>query len=112
MAKRPCARVIRSLHNAIFYLTGIARSAQCSRYVPEAALGDGLLDASSVRMVAKRSIVPWTPCDRAKNNPTRTSFTVKLGNWFEARAEGWGVAVMPTLFILLALLAAAHVVVT
>ena len=52
------------------------------------------------------------PLDRPENNPTRTSFTVKLGNWFEARAEGWGVAVMPTLFILLALLAAAHVVLT
>jgi hypothetical protein len=52
------------------------------------------------------------PLDRAENNPARASFTVKLGNWFEARAEGWGVAVMPTLFILLALLAAAHVVLT
>lgn len=50
------------------------------------------------------------PVDYSEANSTRTSFTVKLGSWFEARAEGWGVAVMPTLFILLALLAAAHVV--
>jgi hypothetical protein len=50
------------------------------------------------------------PVDCPKANHPRASFTVKLGNWFEARAEGWGVAVMPTLFVLLALLAAAHVV--
>jgi len=52
------------------------------------------------------------PDDHSDENPARTSFTVKLGTWFEARAEGWGVAVMPALFILLALLAAAHVVVS
>ncbi len=50
------------------------------------------------------------PADHVETKANRTSFTVKLGSWFEARAEGWGVAVMPTLFILLALLAAAHVV--
>jgi hypothetical protein len=46
--------------------------------------------------------------DHSDATSTRTTFTVKVGSWFEARAEGWGVAVMPTLFILLALLAAAH----
>jgi hypothetical protein len=49
-----------------------------------------------------------TPVDPPDTRSARTSFIVKLGDWFEARAEGWGVAVMPTLFILLALLAAAH----
>ena len=52
------------------------------------------------------------PVDHTRTPSARASFTVKLGSWFEARAEGWGVAVMPTLFILLALLAAAHVVFT
>jgi hypothetical protein len=52
------------------------------------------------------------PVDRTRTNPNRASFTVRLGSWFEARAEGWGVAVMPTLFILLALMTAAHVVLT
>jgi hypothetical protein len=60
-------------------------------------------------LIAKRSAA-IDPVDCSETKSTRTSFTVKLGNWFEARAEGWGVAVMPTLFILLALLAAAHVV--
>ncbi len=39
-----------------------------------------------------------------------TSLTVRLGTWFEARATGWGVAAIPVLLLLLAALAAAHVI--
>ena len=53
----------------------------------------------------------------AGRNPTSgrdcpTSLTVKLGNWFEARATGWGGAAIPALLLLLAVLAAAHIVLT
>ena len=51
----------------------------------------------------------------AGRNPTSgrdcpTSLTVKLGNWFEARATGWGVAAIPVLLVLAAAMAAAHLV--
>ncbi len=42
----------------------------------------------------------------AKDCPT--SFTVKLGSWFEARATGWGEAAIPVLLLFAATAAAAH----
>jgi hypothetical protein len=74
--------------------------------------GDCRPGPPSQSMIAKRRCNAMDPANCPDTNSPRTSFTVKLGSWFEARAEGWGVAVMPTLFILLALLAAAHVVLT
>jgi hypothetical protein len=74
--------------------------------------GSGVFGSSPQFLVAKHRCDVMAPVESPDTSSTRTSFTVKLGNWFEARAEGWGVAVMPTLFILLALLAAAHVVLT
>jgi len=41
-----------------------------------------------------------------------TSLTVKLGSWFEARATGWGVAAIPLLLLLLALVGSAHALLT
>jgi hypothetical protein len=37
-----------------------------------------------------------------------TSLTVKVGNWFEARATGWGVAAIPLLLLLATVMAASH----
>ena len=37
-----------------------------------------------------------------------TSLTVKIGKWFEARATGWGVAAIPVLLLLVAAMAASH----
>ncbi len=51
----------------------------------------------------------------ASRNPSQpkecpTSLTVKLGAWFEARATGWGVAAIPLLLLLAAVMAASHFV--
>ena len=36
----------------------------------------------------------------------RNSVSLRVGQWFEARGTGWGVAAVPVLFVVLILLAA------